>query len=235
MCHSSSNDTLFPIACQRRLQPTRPLTITVPVQDRLYVDLGPSFRGADLLRRSYTRSSHRRIMSPPVGSQFFDSDSDGTDDEWDTEDEAQYLTIPPDSLFYHHPTAWLLSSPVPGSSEGNFVSFACDAMSDEEEDIDRAAQMFHDELTRFAPGLGETKFDQDCLKELGSELITSPLRLFEDTFFQTLRKRDNSALPPVLAPENYPTSGEPDSHDEKDSLALEILKMTTNAPSITPF
>ncbi|KAF9262675.1 hypothetical protein L218DRAFT_1077875 [Marasmius fiardii PR-910] len=198
MYRSFTRDALFPTAGRRQgLRPALPLTITIPAQDRVEVDLVSS--GADHLRYSNARSARRAHFV----SQFHDTDTEETDDEWDN--HAQYLSISP---LYQHPPA-RPTSPSFDSDEAHLLSFSCDAVDD---DIDAVAQRFHDELGRLAYGLGE--LDLDCLKELGSELVNSPIRLFQDTFFQTMRRRVNSALPPVMAPENIPTSEESDNSDD---------------------
>ncbi|KAL0065570.1 hypothetical protein AAF712_007481 [Marasmius tenuissimus] len=192
-------------------------------QSRLDVDLHTPFRGSSLLRRSFSQSTRRStqrsttssfVASPLFASRFYDSDSfDEDSSEWDNEDHAQYLIIPSHSPFFTPPQPFH-SSPY-GLGQSSQMAFSCDSLNDGGSDIDRAAQIFHDELARMAPGLEDRKIDPGCLKEMGAELVVSPLRLFEEYFYDSLSGQDPVSSAVVTATEN-PVEEEADSEDDDD-------------------
>ncbi|KAK1217010.1 hypothetical protein PQX77_020360 [Marasmius sp. AFHP31] len=222
--HSFNPSTPFASAGQ---QPHRYLTITIPDESRLDVDLHTPFRGSSLLRRSFSQSirgSTRRsttsslVGSPLFASAFYDSDSFDEDSvEWDNEDHAQYLIIPSHSPFFTPPQPSDSLPYVLGQSSQ--LAFSCDSLNDGDSDIDRAAQIFHDELARMAPGLEDRKIDPGCLKEMGAELVVSPLRLFEEYFYDSLSGQDPVSSAVVATTEN-PAEEETDSEDDDDDGEL---------------
>ncbi|KAL0567690.1 hypothetical protein V5O48_014303 [Marasmius crinis-equi] len=226
------NHTPSVFAGQHRLQPNRPLRISVPSQQppRLsFIDLGSPFCGSTAFRasffarngsrRSSTSSSAPSTQEHTSASGFVDFDSDSSDedyDEWEYENHAQYVTIPFDSPFYRDDALQTSSSHYSSFSQ---MSFACGAMDTDHSDIDRAAQTFHDELARMAPGLDKRKFDWDCLKsEMGSQLVEAPLRLFEDDFYGSLTGDTLGVQARILVPETVAESESDEDSDDDGEL-----------------
>ncbi|KAK7052850.1 hypothetical protein VNI00_004169 [Paramarasmius palmivorus] len=232
----------------RKVSKSQGLTISVPndpVLVPLELNLGSPLMGNKLLRpfiwspssRRYSvRNSHVQVE---LISRFFDSETESAlseaEDEEENGDGTQYITICFNDPFYNPPSFEYHSFDIPDSNR--LSSFSCDALIDEEQQ--QAAREFHEELARMAPGFDdlETKFDPDCLRDMGTDLlVVSPTELIQDIFFKSLRKRAFSELHPNVAPENSSSSSDSDDDGElfvdcSEVLDIEPSPIKTSTPN----
>ncbi|KAK0212321.1 hypothetical protein DFS33DRAFT_1482237 [Desarmillaria ectypa] len=117
---------------------------------------------------------------------FVDSDASDSEDE---EDDAQYISIPFTSPFYHpppKPRAFDFASWPESRCSSSFMSFACDALF---EDVgESAAILFHEELDTI-PYVRDDVFivDDEFLHEASTGLYVSPFDVYQDIYLDMLK------------------------------------------------
>ncbi|KAK0226511.1 hypothetical protein IW262DRAFT_772185 [Armillaria fumosa] len=145
---------------------------------------------------------------------FVDSDDSDSEDE---EDDAQYISIPSSSPFYHPPPRPQSFEFAPWSEScrpSSSMSFACDALS---EDVgESAAILFHEELDTVPCARDDVFIVDDEFHQVGAELYVSPFDVYQDfyldapkNFVELMLLHDEDVYQDV--PVNF---GEEDAHAE---------------------
>ncbi|KAK0195981.1 hypothetical protein F5146DRAFT_1027970 [Armillaria mellea] len=122
-------------------------------------------------------------------AEHFDAfvDSDDSDSE-DEEDDAQYISIPSTSPFYHPPPKPHSFNFAPWSEScrpSSSMSFACDALS---EDVgESAAVLFHEELDTVPCARDDVFIVDDEFHQAGAELYVSPFDVYQDIYLDALK------------------------------------------------
>jgi len=188
-------------------QSKRPsLLLTIPQSKQIFdVDLGSPFDANPYTSRrlstaipvispkTATPFSQRTatIISPNTAtatSVFFDWDkatttTESSVDDNDDEGEAQIITIAPGTTFYNPPPP--LTCPTPSFAT---LTFGCGAL-DGSRSTKSPAQLFHEQLTRMIRINDKAIiFDVDCLEEMETQLLVSPVDAFSELCMESTRK-----------------------------------------------
>lgn len=233
----------FPIT-SRKASNYHGLSISIPtdpVLTPLELNLGTPFIGNDLIRSYIWSPTSKRFSTLWSASRSRNSEAEpllsNTNRSEDEDDDAQYITLDYDNHFYNLPSHLFHSFKDCSETEiypSLSLSFSCNALGDEEHG--QAAAEFHDELTRIALDLDDSKFyDPDCLRGIETDLLAvPPVELFQEVLLKSLKKRAFSDLHPVLAPENNSSEESDDDDDEFFDADEEPVSRKTSGSSIQP-
>jgi hypothetical protein len=126
-----------------------------------------------------------------------DSEESDTDYESDSESEAQYITILPDSMWYKSPPSSAdESSPHHNDHRATTPStLASDKL--ERSSINPRLSGLRDQFRRLVYLEDESEFDADCWGSLDTPLLFAPARAFEDTCWSSTSSSPCKPLPDV--------------------------------------
>ncbi|THV06654.1 hypothetical protein K435DRAFT_450467 [Dendrothele bispora CBS 962.96] len=180
------------------------LSLRIPTVDnsqpRVSLDLGSPFCGNDLAKTFHIHSpfSEQRlslIPRPPglYSTSYNDPDCDGSESETQ-QGLDQYIYIPSTSPFYNPP------SPPRSLFPLDCLSMSCEALS--EPGTFHIARSFHEELDRILPSMDEKAlgFDVDCLEGVDEQLLSAPMEVFGDIFYNNMVQCPSSPVPLPITP-----------------------------------